>query len=662
MSDSEGGFRFFSTDQLWLVSGESFEILNRAPERIGADRPVLFWHLGDDSFHLLGGGEVPGLTELGDIDEYLARRRAEVIALGERPQQLAVVLDGDGLVVGAWLAPESDEPESADLSVGSVGDLSLGSVDLDLGLQVSDDPGQTTIEDAELSRPAGEPVIRRTPHLDAPDLIPTAPGEVIEVVVRTNRRPFREAEEGADVVIEAAADLTEVELDVQLSVSDHFEVEGPATRRLRIRREENDSEPVRYRLRVVASPPERTAGICALFIYGQRPCGHVVRAWRWSNASVEAPIAPAHTALPASLSVNVHSRPPDVTVYVTAPVHDGTHFKCSVETKLVPGYERPEPLDFGLEEKAPELVERKLEPLSRAAISAFERRNALTEAGYAFWEAAPPVFKQAIWDLVDADKRGCSIFIASAEPSLPWELMIPTRHDGREPEEIGPLGVEFGIGRWSRGDAASPPQRIPVRDAFVVAPEYEDNPLDSAAEVSFVKNRLNGTRIEKATTESLDALFVDHHASLLHFICHGAEEVENDEAIYLDGNEQLRSEALRPLLGFKALCKRRAPLVFVNACNAGALKPALAGGAGFPRAFGDIGARAVLAPLWPVRNATAAKVAIELYDEALKPEAEPVAEILRSIRARAYAEADADTYAAYAFFGDPLARLELVTE
>ena len=49
-----------------------------------------------------------------------------------------------------------------------------------------------------------------------------------------------------------------------------------------------------------------------------------------------------------------------------------------------------------------------------------------------------------------------------------------------------------------------------------------------------------------------------------------------------------------------------------------------------------------------------------IYEEALRPGAKPVAEILRSIRARAYAEDDADTYAAYSFFGDPLAKLELV--
>ncbi len=663
MSDDEGRFRFFSMDEMWLVSGESLEFLNRARGRFGGDRPVLFWHPGDDSYHLLAGSEVPDLAELlGDPDflqVHLSRRRAEIVGRAATPEELAVVLDDDGLVIGAWLEPDSDQ-STPRVSEGRSRSLDL--VGMDPGVQRAADLGMAIPAAATPPEPVGEPVIRRTPHLDVPDSIPTTPGSLIEVVVRTDRHPFKEAEEGADVVIEAPPEVTEIELDVQLSVSDHFEVEGEDTMRLSVRRDEDDSEPVRFSLRVSERPPERTAGICALFTYRRRPCGHVIRAWRWSNTSPQAPTAPAHTALPASLPVHVDTVPPDVVAYITAPVNDGTRFRCAVETTLVPGFAKPKPKKFGLREKAPAMIARLLGPLSDDSLDAIDRREALAEAGYELWEAAPPVFKKAIWKLADDGHLGCSIFIASAEPSLPWELMIPTRQDGKEPDELRPLGVEFAIGRWSRGDAASPPQRIPVRNTFVIAPEYEDDPLESADEVEFVERHLKGTKVHDATKRGLDQLFANQHASVLHFVCHGVvEEVENDEAIYLDGEEKLRSRALRPLAGFKALCKARAPLVFINACDAGVHQPSLAGGAGFPRAFGDIGARAVLAPLWPVKDVIATKVARTIYEEALQPGAKPVAEILRSIRARAYAEDDADTYAAYAFFGDPLATLELVT-
>ncbi len=72
------------------------------------------------------------------------------------------------------------------------------------------------------------------------------------------------------------------------------------------------------------------------------------------------------------------------------------------------------------------------------------------------------------------------------------------------------------------------------------------------------------------------------------------------------------------------------------------------------------GARAVLALLRLVDDRQAHGIAMRLYRAALEPDAPPIAEILRRIRERAYKEDDADTYAAYVFYGDPLARLSLV--
>src|SRR5262249_1402418 len=158
--------------------------------------------------------------------------------------------------------------------------------------------------------------------------------------------------------IEAPPEVTEVELDVQLSVSDHFEVVGEETARLGIRRDEDDSEPVRFSLRVAEHPPERTAGICAPFTYRRPPLRRGVRARRGAEASPQAPTAPAHTALPESLPVHVDAAAPDVAVYITAPVNDGTHFRCAVETTLVDGFEKPKPKKFGLTETAPKMIAR----------------------------------------------------------------------------------------------------------------------------------------------------------------------------------------------------------------------------------------------------------------------------------------------------------------
>lgn len=682
MSEPRGELRFFAAAELRVHSGDLSELLARTRQVYGSGRPMVLRHEGDsNSFHLFTGSQAFELSELtidlDDLPAYLAEYDARVVDLDTTPSEPAVVVD-DGEVLGAWLEPEDEvihsfyggpaRGEGFSVGYGISAGSAAGAAEEELVAGAGPPAEEAAAAAADDAPALGDEAIRRTPHLDAPEAIPTAPGSLIEVAVHTNSKPLREAEEGADVVIEAPPEVDQVQLDVLLAVSDHFEIVGEGTKRLTVHREKKDSEPLLFQLRVREKPPRRTAGICALFTHRRRPCGHVVRAWDWVKGAAEAPTIPGHAAVPKSLPVHIDTELPDVAVYVTAPVDDGIHFKCAVETTLVPGYEKPELTDFGLREKASELIEEKLLPLSDDSLDPQDRREALEEAGYAFWEAAPPAFKKAIWEIIDQEEeedvggRPKSIYIASAEPALPWELMIPTRQDGGEPSDLGePLGVRFAIGRWSRGDAASPPQRIPIRNSFVIAPEYAE-PLKSAGEVAFIKKNLHGKRIKKASKHDLDRYFRDHHASLLHFICHGAEGIENDEAIYLDDEEVLRSEALRPLKGLKALCRRRAPFVFLNACDAGKHVPALTGGAGFPRAFGDLGARAILAPLWPIKDTIAGQVAKTVYEESLQPDPKPVAEILRALRARAYEKNDADTYAAYAFFGDPRAKLQLVRE
>lgn len=309
-------------------------------------------------------------------------------------------------------------------------------------------------------------------------------------------------------------------------------------------------------------------------------------------------------------------------------------------------------------------MRRKLESLTDPRSTAGQRRRALRRIGFELWDAAPKLVRDAFWELYDSDEPLKSIYIASAEPNLPWELMIPNRPPtgDERPDELGPLGVEFAIGRWTRGDSESPPQQIPVRDAFIVAPDYQGQPLDTARERELLEERFNGTRVHPSILDFLSYYFASNHASLVHFACHGTARANGDDAILLEDGQLLLAAEVRADKGFRALCRSKAPFVFLNACEAGQIVPALGGGAGFPFAFAMIGARAILAPLWPVDDQLAKEVASELYEEALAADAPPVAEILRRIRARAYAQPDADTYAAYCFYGDPLARLELVSD
>ena len=89
---------------------------------------------------------------------------------------------------------------------------------------------------------------------------------------------------------------------------------------------------------------------------------------------------------------------------------------------------------------------------------------------------------------------------------------------------------------------------------------------------------------------------------------------------------------------------------FLNACEAGAQIISLDGIGGFSHSFLEMGASAVVAPLWAVQDGHALNVSVEFYTRALSKI--PLAEIMKVIRRKAYDEA-VDSYAAYCFYGDP---------
>jgi hypothetical protein len=70
-----------------------------------------------------------------------------------------------------------------------------------------------------------------------------------------------------------------------------------------------------------------------------------------------------------------------------------------------------------------------------------------------------------------------------------------------------------------------------------------------------------------------------------------------------------------------------------------------------------LGASGVIAPLWSVKDSVAHEIAETFYKRVAEEPETPFAEILRDLRKKSYAaEGGEDTYAAYCFYGDPLAR------
>ena len=511
---------------------------------------------------------------------------------------------------------------------------------------------------------AVEPVIRRTPHLEAPDEVAAERGHTFAVAVWTDRAPARSVEESEDVVVEAPPEVTSIEFHVTLSATPHVRVRGDATKRLTIDRREDDSDRVPFTLEVVDPQAEGPLGVVVQFLRDGRPNGRVGRRWSWPDGRTipaEEDLTPTRTHLTDCV--------PDLTVSIVDPSGMGTEFTCSVQAPSLPGYENPTaPVPWGPGADVEGFVSSKLSALVTRTNDEAARRLTLLDAGRAFWNAAPKPFQKALWALVDERERTgatgrARIFVASDEPILPWEIMLPSRlgDDGfTEVDRAAPLGVEFALGRWVRGDAESPPPVLPVTDSFVIAPRYApERALDATSEVEVLARHYGGRKLAEASFAYLDGFLAANDASLLHFVCHGVVR-DGMGTLFLDDDAACTHAQIRESAGFRAACADRHPVVFINACEAGQAAETLGpGGAGFPRVFSQLGARAIIAPLWPVTKFNAPVVAKEIYEQAAAEEDRTLADVMADLRARSYAKEGPfdDSWAAYCLFGDPCAKL-----
>lgn len=644
----------------------------------------------DGNWHLLAHPELVDLRREWssgvDLEDLLADRDEVVtVTVGMRPQRRAVVLSAAGEVSGAWIseaaqergegqalpplrgAPAKRRRSALGRAVGKIGDLGTvvfgggdgGGGDGDEGAARAAAPGGG-------NGSGGEPAetIRRTPHLDAPEELDKTPGAEFSISIYVDTKELRAGESGEGINLKLPPDVDSVDVSVLLQLSGHFELfTGSDLGTITVARDQEESAKLEFKLRVVGTPPDGRAWISALFSLRGRSCGHVARVWEWEMDAAKAPPVDPDAKAPVSMPLHVKGDRPDLSIFITAPLNDEVHYQCAVQAPALEGYGEPtESREFAVPQQGYAFMRTLLNALTDETATPAARFRALLEVGNKAWDAAPENVREVLWKMVDEGVPPKTINVASVEPILPWELMIPRRTSGGKLESLGPLGVEFAIGRWTRGDGQGPPPSLKVGHSFVIAPTYpEHRQLDFHEELRLIEKTLNGEHVQPATIDDLDHRFGEDHASLLHFVCHGASGIQNDDAIELEGPEpELRAGTMETLEGFVRLCQAAHPLVFINSCSTGQMVPSLAGGAGFPRSFGTIGAYAIVAPLWPVDDKLARDVALELYREAVKPDAESIAEILRMIRSRGYASKDADTFAAYCFFGDPLARLELV--
>ena len=276
------------------------------------------------------------------------------------------------------------------------------------------------------------------------------------------------------MVIDAPPEIQTIDLEVLLTTSPHLSVSGSYLEPLRIERNKEDSNRATFTVTVTEPDHEGPIGIKAQFIFRGRPCGYVRAAWLMPSRERE-----ALQETKGGIPLHVDSVVPDLTVILTAPA-ESLAFECSVCAPDVTGYESlTKPAPWNLKGETPQqFVRKRLQSFVTGAV-AEDRRRELRKAGRAFWNAAPKSFQDALWGLIDARREAGeqgrpSLYIASDEPLLPWEVMLPSRlrPDGSAEDLPRPVGSEFAVGRWVHGRQEAPPSVIPISDSFLIAATY----------------------------------------------------------------------------------------------------------------------------------------------------------------------------------------------
>ncbi len=225
-------------------------------------------------------------------------------------------------------------------------------------------------------------------HLEVPDVPPTA---------------------GSAFTVSVWTDVT-ADMAVWLSASDHLEIQ-------------EDVKPLggRVDFELVATR-EADAEVVAIVLHEGRPCGSIARA-----VGIES--GPQRSIV----DVDPDADRADLIVTIVGDPSRGRAYRCSVCTGTglpVTGTWAPG-----------DAIDRFF------AAGRVGRIAALRAAGMELFDAAPQVFRDAYWALVDARRAPKSIFIVSEEPHCPWELMVPRRHRPGGFERHDALGVQAAVGR-----------------------------------------------------------------------------------------------------------------------------------------------------------------------------------------------------------------------
>jgi hypothetical protein len=285
-----------------------------------------------------------------------------------------------------------------------------------------------------------------------------------------------------------------------------------------------------------------------------------------------------------------------------------------------------------------------------------------------YTQLVPEIIRKAIWEhraVIGA------IQVISHEPFIPWEVLHVV-----EPGKPAPPGgnmflAELGLVRWTKNTGWPPASlRLGRGRARHVVPAYADPSLElrgAARERQLLQELFDSVEVPADSDTVVDLISTPGAFDLLHFACHGSASEDRiwDASLLLSGHKDRATGAyVRDYLATTAVSQfgnlraglSAAPMIFLNACQAGKAGRTLLGSGGMAEAFIRAGAGLFVGSLWSVGDDTATTFASEFYQR-LKS-GETVTRATRAAR-EAAKQANEPTWLAYTVYGHPYARLSI---
>ena len=276
--------------------------------------------------------------------------------------------------------------------------------------------------------------------------------------------------------------------------------------------------------------------------------------------------------------------------------------------------------------------------------------TALRDLGVQLWLLLPQRFRDEYLRLAGLETPPRSIFVYSDELGFPWELVRPSGDVRGKYVELPPLGIGHVLGRWKTATSAKPqPQTLVVSDMALLLPDTSrlGNAAAEAKELLALVARAR--QVRPLSRKDVDKLLASKGIQIVHFSGHGMLGANADlTALELEDEDSITAMAFAA----STLGKSAQPILYLNACTVGRSAAVLGRPGGFAGNCIDSGWSGVVAPYWPVYDASAAEFAVAFYKK-LKS-GRSMGEALQELRSERPQDPTAQSYA---YYGDPFARV-----